>query len=113
MAKHAWVKSFPGSITVCDPEGIILELNDKALEVFEEDGGVALIGTNLLDCHPEPSRTQLEGMLATQTAYIYTTERNGLKKQIYQAPWYEGGKYAGFVEISLELPAEMPHFVRG
>jgi hypothetical protein len=51
-------------------------------------------------------------MLATGQANVYTIEKDGVKKLIYQAPWYREGEYAGFVEISLEIPAEMPHFVR-
>jgi len=43
---------------------------------------------------------------------IYTLEKDGIKKLIYQAPWYEGGEYAGVVELSVEIPFEMPHFVR-
>jgi len=32
---------------------------------------------------------------------------------IYQAPWYQGGEYGGFIEISFVIPLEMPHFDRG
>jgi len=32
---------------------------------------------------------------------------------IYQSPWYQNGEFAGLVEISLEIPEQMPHFVRG
>ena len=39
-------------------------------------------------------------------------EKNGVKKIIYQSPWYKEGEYAGFVELSLEIPLEMPHFIR-
>ena len=113
MTDHQWVKEFPGAITVCDREGIILELNDQAEKTFADDGGRKLIGTNLLDCHPEPSRTQLKQMLETGQANIYTIEKKGKKKLIYQSPWYAEGRYAGFVELSLEIPAAMPHFVRG
>ena len=35
-----------------------------------------------------------------------------VRKLIYQAPWYRDGVHAGLVELSLELPADMPHFVR-
>ncbi len=35
-----------------------------------------------------------------------------LKKMIFQTPWYKNGTYAGFMELSLEIPFEMPHFVR-
>jgi len=47
------VKEFPGSVVVCDLEGIIQEMNDKAVKTFEADGGIKLVGSNLLDCHPE------------------------------------------------------------
>lgn len=113
MQEQAWVKGFPGAVTVCDPDGLILEMNDKAVEVFAEDGGAALIGTNVLGCHPEPSRSKLATMLAEGKRNVYTIEKKGVKKLIFQSPWYRGGEYAGFVEIALEIPWEMPHFVRG
>jgi transcriptional regulator with PAS, ATPase and Fis domain len=113
VAEHAWVQEFPGSITVCDPSGIILEMNDRAVETFRDQGGERLIGTNLLDCHPEPARTKTERLLQTRRANVYTIEKNGVKKLIYQAPWSKDGVYAGFVELALEIPFEMPHFVRG
>lgn len=43
---------------------------------------------------------------------IYTIEKQGRRKLVYQTPWYEAGAVAGLVEVVLELPAEMPHFVR-
>lgn len=52
-------------------------------------------------------------MLAAGEANVYTIEKDGVKKLIYQAPWYRDGAYAGFVELSLVVPAAMPHFVRG
>jgi transcriptional regulator with PAS, ATPase and Fis domain len=109
---HTWVKEFPGSITVCDAEGIILAMNDEALEVFAEDGGEKLIGTNALDCHPEPARTELQHLLDNQEPNVYTIEKHGVKKLIYQMPWYRDGEFAGLVELSLEIPADMPHFIR-
>ena len=112
MAEHAWIKEFLGAVTVCDPAGIILEMNDKAIKAFEADGGEKLIGTNLLDCHPEPARLKLEQLMETRQRNVYTIEKKGVKKLIYQAPWYEDGQYRGFVELSLEIPFEMPHFVR-
>jgi len=110
--EYNWVKEFPGAVTVCDPQGIILEMNDKSAKTFEADGGRSLIGKNVLDCHPEPSRGQLERMLDEHQPNIYTIEKNGVKKLIYQTPWYADGKYAGFVELSLEIPFEMSHFIR-
>ena len=51
-------------------------------------------------------------MFANQRANVYTIEKGGKKKLIYQTPWYKDGQYAGFVELSLVIPAEMPHFIR-
>jgi transcriptional regulator with PAS, ATPase and Fis domain len=110
--EYSWVKEFPGAVTVCDPDGMIIEMNDKAAIIFEEDGGRALIGKNVLDCHPEPARTELAGLMEARQGNVYTIEKNGVKKLIYQSPWYRNGEYAGFIEISMEIPFEMPHFVR-
>jgi transcriptional regulator with PAS, ATPase and Fis domain len=110
---HPWVKEFSGSVTVCDANGIILEMNDKSRQAYQADGGEKLIGTNMLDCHPEPARTKLQRLMDTQTANVYTIEKNGVKKLIYQTPWYQDGQYAGFIELALEVPFQMPHFIRG
>ena len=107
-----WIKDFPAAITVCDGNGIVVDMNDRAVETFKNDGGRALIGRSLFDCHPEPSRTKLAALLAGRERNAYTIEKRGIRKLIYQAPWFRDGVYAGFVELSLEIPSEMPHFVR-
>lgn len=107
-----WTSEFPCAITVCDKQGLILEMNDRAAQTFSEDGGYNLLGESLLDCHPEPARTKLKALLETQKTNVYTIAKNGTKKLIYQAPWYKDGEYAGLVELSLEIPFEMSHFVR-
>ena len=112
MNEHLWIKEFPNAVIVCDIKGVILEMNDKAAKNYDKDGGYALVGKNLLDCHPEPARSKVGQMLAAGEKNIYTIEKNGVKKLIYQSPWYQNGKYAGFVELSLEIPFEMPHFIR-
>ena len=112
MSDHSWVGEFPGAVTVCDAEGRIVEMNARAREVFAADGGAALLGTNVLECHPAPSRTKLAGMMDERRTNVYTVQKNGKKKLIYQAPWHKDGVYAGFVELSLEIPWDMPHFNR-
>jgi transcriptional regulator with PAS, ATPase and Fis domain len=103
-----WSRELPAAVTVCDRNGVILEMNDKAKSTFSGD----LVGKNVLDCHPEPTRTKLSELLATGKSNVYTIEKNGIKKLIYQSPWYRDGQFAGLVEISLELPASLPHFRR-
>lgn len=112
MTSIPWVNEFPGAVTVCDAAGVILEMNDRAARAFEDQGGLALVGANLLDCHPEPSRTKLQEMLASGKPNVYTIEKGGIRKLIYQSPWYASGAYRGLVEIALELPDPLPHFVR-
>ena len=112
MNEHDWIKEFPAAVTVCDPQGVILAMNDKAALTYEKDGGYDLIGRNMLDCHPEQARIKTEKLLADREKNVYTIEKNGFKKLIYQSPWFKDGDYAGIVEISLEIPFEMPHFLR-
>ena len=112
LSGYEWIKEFPAAVTVCDAEGILLEMNDKAAKTFEKDGGRKLIGSNMLDCHPDPANTKVERLLAAREKNVYTIEKNGVKKLIYQSPWYRNGEYAGFVELSLEIPFELPHFIR-
>ncbi len=112
MPDHDWLREFPGAVTVCDADGVILEMNDRAIASFAKDGGAALIGTNVLDCHPEPSRSKVAALLRDQRTNAYTIEKGGIRKLIYQAPWFEDGAYRGLVELSLEIPATMPHFKR-
>jgi transcriptional regulator with PAS, ATPase and Fis domain len=108
----SWLSEFPGSVTVCDRDGIIIEMNDRAAQTFQNDGGKDLIGKNLLDCHPEPSRTKLRHLMETGETNAYTIEKKGIKKLIYQAPWFQDGVRMGTVELSLEIPFELPHFLR-
>ncbi len=112
MPDSSWLKEFPGAVTVCDTAGIILSMNDRAAENFQKEGGLELIGKNLLDCHPEPSRGKLAEMLQSRERNVYSIEKQGKKKLIYQSPWYRNGEYAGFVELSLDLPPVMPNLVR-
>ncbi len=107
-----WIKTFPGTVTVCDADGRIVAMNDRSIEVFAADGGAKLVGKDVLACHPEPSRTKLETMMVERRTNVYTIQKNGKKKLIYQAPWFKDGVYAGFIELSLEIPSDMPHFNR-
>jgi len=107
-----WVKEFNGAVTLCDLDGTITYMNEKALKTFAADGGEKLLGTNVLDCHPEPSKSVLKDLMINEKTNVYTIEKNGIKKLIYQAPVYSDGKYSGFVELSVEIPFEMPNFIR-
>jgi transcriptional regulator with PAS, ATPase and Fis domain len=113
MSVQNWFNEVPFAITVCDEKGIILEMNEKSAITFSKDGGKTLIGKSLLDCHPEKARQQILDMMKTEEVNVYTIEKKGKKKLIYQCPWYVEGRLSGLVELSLEIPNDIPHFVRG
>jgi PAS domain-containing protein len=108
----AWIKELPVAITVCDQRGTILEMNDRAGEVFAGSGGTALVGRNVLDCHPQAAREKLRQLLDGGASTLYTLEKGGRRKLIVQLPWTTDGVRQGLVELSLELPPELPHFRR-
>lgn len=101
------------AVTICDKEGKILEMNDKSRKTFLKPGQEDLIGKNVLDCHPEPAHSLLADMLQNPRTNVYTIEKKGVKKLIYQTPWYVEGEFMGFMELSMEIPFEMKHRVMG
>ncbi len=107
-----WFKEIKVAITVIDKDGKILEMNDKSQEVFQKYGGGQLIGHSVYDCHSPDSRQKLGGLITNRETNSYTIEKNGVKKLIYQTPWYRDGELGGLVELSMEIPSEMPHFIR-
>ncbi|MCU0725124.1 MAG: diguanylate cyclase [Planctomycetes bacterium] len=112
MGPTEWLNGVDVAMTVCDADARITFMNARAARTFEADGGFALIGTDLLACHPEPARGKLLANLKARRRNVYTIEKAGKRKLICQEPILEDGRFAGLVEISLELPPEMPHFVR-
>ena len=107
-----WAMQFPGAVTVCDSDLTIIYMNEKAMSNFSVDGGESLLGKNLVDCHQARSMEIMQRILDTGEPNAYTIEKAGKKKMIYQAPWRKDGIIAGLVEVSMEVPFDMPHFVR-
>jgi PAS domain-containing protein len=107
-----WLDAVPGAVTICDAQGVILEMNATAIRQFADSGGRELVGRNLLDCHPEPARSRVERLLSDRQANVYTTEKGGIRRLVYQAAWFDQGRFGGLIEISLEIPTQIPHFVR-
>jgi PAS domain-containing protein len=102
-----WIEELPVGITVCDAEGIILSMNDRAAKIFQKSGGRELISKNLLACHPEDTKKKVLDLFDKKQTNAYTVEKGGIQTLLYQAPWYEDGRYMGFVEFILTLPQEM------
>jgi DUF438 domain-containing protein len=107
-----WINKLEGNIIVCDAAANIIYMNEKALNHYAKDGGQSLIGQSLFGCHNEQSAAKIREIMTTHEKNVYTIEKNGRKKIIYQTPWMDNGEFKGIVELSLEIPADMPHFVR-
>lgn len=106
------VNELPFAVTVCDTEGIVLYMNDRSALTFQKYGGTEIIGSSLFLYHQGPSSEILRRLLDTADKHVYTIEKNGVKKIIYQSPWFKDEKFAGLIELSLEIPLEMPHYNR-
>lgn len=112
MDQPSWVDETDMAVTVTDADGRILAMNQRSVRTFAEDGGAALVGSNVLDCHPEPARSRLAAMFATQSEHHYTISKGGKRKAIHQLPWYRDGVFAGFVELAIPIGDHLPHFNR-
>ncbi len=113
MKNLDWIEELPASVTVTDASGTIVAMNAQSRAVFAADGGGALVGKSLFDCHPGAARQKAEVLYARRQANHYTIRKAGQKKMIHQVPYFAGGVFAGFVEISVPIPDDLPHFDRG
>lgn len=104
-----WAKGLNCAVTVCDRQGIIVYMNDKSMATF---GGKSLVGQSMLGCHSPRSQEIIYRLIDKGESNCYTIEKQGVKKLIYQTPWYNNGELSGLVELSIVLPDQMPHYVR-
>lgn len=109
-ALPSWAEETNCAITVCDADCRIIYMNAKARATFAKHGD--LTGKNLIDCHNPRSQSIIRHLLETGGTNSYTIEKRGVRKMIYQTAWKQGGKVAGLVEISMEIPQDMPHYIR-
>jgi len=105
-----WARDLGCAITVCDANGVIIYMNDRSRELYKNHGD--LIGFNLIQCHNERSRAIIARLLAEGGTNVYTIEKRGVHKLIYQTAWRQDGRVAGLAEFSIILPDELPHYVR-
>ena len=96
------------AMTVCDLEGRVVYQNNRAIEALGDARE-----HNLKECHKNSSWEKIQEMITQGSTNAYTIEKKGVRKLIYQTPWYDNGAVAGLVEYSIVLPPDMPHKVRG
>ncbi len=107
-----WENQFDGSVIVCDKELNIVFLNENAKLLFDESERESSLGRNLLDCHNEESNKKILQIKETLKPNIYTIEKAGIKKLIYQSPLTKNNQFDGIIELSLMIPDAIPHFKR-
>mgnify|MGYP001339470408 CR=1 FL=1 len=107
-----WAAELPLSITITDADANIIYMNDKAAATFNKYGGETLIGKSLFDCHNPLSADTIRKLLKTGGSNVYTIEKQGQKKLIWQSAWFTNKIISGLVEISIVLPTDMPHHNR-
>lgn len=108
-----WAFRLNCAITVADADCNIIYMNERSRETFAGRGGASLIGHNLMEYHNERSQAIIRRLLSEGGTNCYTIDKLGVKKMIFQTAWFDDDKrVAGLVEISMVIPAEMPHYVR-
>jgi transcriptional regulator with PAS, ATPase and Fis domain len=108
-AAPSWWNEIDAAVTVTDATGVIVAMNARSQETFARQGGARLIGRHVQDCHPRAIRTQIDAFLRDATPNHYTLRKAGQRKIVHQLPWFEGGVFAGMVEITVPIPEELPH----
>lgn len=92
------------AVVICNPEHEIIYMNPAAKARYAKQGGAALIGSNLLDCHNMQSREQIQKVLAwfqesPDHNRVYTFHNEKENKDVYMiALRDEAGTLIGYYE---------------
>ena len=93
------------AVTLSDEDFRIGFMNDRAIAFYAEDGGVELIGKNLLDCHRPEHQTVLRQAYARYRAGDLTPTRyraqkkDGAFESIVHIPLMVEGRFRGVAEL--------------
>lgn len=116
-----WAAKCGFAVTICDCNATVIYMNEKSKAVFAKYGNI--IGSSLKNCHSPKSWDMIQRLLSTGSSNSYTITKNSVNKLIHQTPWFtedmakgitlaDGRVVGGLVELSIELPADMPHYNR-
>lgn len=108
-----WAYGMGCAVTVVDRDCRIIFMNELSRQTFASRGGAELIGHNIMDYHNERSRGIIRRLLDEGGSNAYTITKEGKRKMIFQTAWRRpDGSPGGLVELSMVIPADMPHYVR-
>lgn len=91
------------AVVICNLAHEIIYMNPAAVRHYEKRGGAGLIGQNLLDCHNEESRKQIERVVAwfaqsPEHNLVYTFHNQKQNKDVYMVALREGETLIGYYE---------------
>ena len=107
QGEFTWADELDCAVTVCDLEGVVVYQNQHSIEV---NGDVR--SESMIPCHNTHSQAIIHRLMTEGGKNVYTISKRGVKKIIYQTPWRKAGKISGLVEFSMEIPEQLPHYVR-
>lgn len=98
-------------VVICNLEHTIIYMNPAAMEHYASDGGKALLGTNVLDCHPEYAKQALlrvyEWFQASpDNNMVLTFHSEKSNKDIYMVALRDGKELIGYYEKHESRKAE-------
>lgn len=92
------------AVVICDLSHKILYMNPAAVKRYAKNGGAALVGRSLLDCHNARSREMIERVVAwfgerRENNRVFTTHNERENKDVYMvALREEDGTLIGYYE---------------
>lgn len=92
------------AVVLCDLEHTIIYMNPAAGERYAKQGGMALVGRSLLDCHPPQANEMIEKVAAwfresREHNLIYTFRNEKENKDVYMVALRDdGGALIGYYE---------------
>ena len=92
------------AVVLCDLNHTVIYMNPAAGERYAKQGGMALVGRSLLDCHPPQANEMIEKVVAwfqesREHNLIYTFRNEKENKDVYMVALRDdGGALIGYYE---------------
>jgi PAS domain-containing protein len=108
---RALLDGLQGEIVIADENIDIAYMNEAAIRHYEEDGGAALIGRSLLDCHNPQSRRTIKEMYEAFAggdlqARQWLLPKDGYARRVIVMPITRDGQVKGCLELVIEEPLQ-------
>ncbi|MEW6443161.1 MAG: PAS domain-containing protein [bacterium] len=106
-------KMFEGvnvAIVAADADFKVVYENEKCRKLFQEVfGREDYVGSNLSECHKPETTEKMKAHYQDfkerkKGLYFFTMDLPNRKGILVNVPYYEGGRFAGVVELVFEIP---------